>query len=113
MSGVLALGAWTGTRLAGSVRGRVDGDRMEVARFSVAPDLQGQGIGTALIEDGLARLRALGSAGCVLTGSGYYQRFGFRNSERMRVEGYPATDFLVLPFGEVAEGVVAFHPVFE
>jgi GNAT superfamily N-acetyltransferase len=49
MSGVLALGAWTGTRLAGSVRGRVDGDRMEVARFSVAPDLQGQGIGRVLL----------------------------------------------------------------
>ncbi|MFC4857402.1 GNAT family N-acetyltransferase [Actinophytocola glycyrrhizae] len=50
MSGVPAFGAWTGTRLAGSVRGRVDGDRMEVARFSVAPDLQGQGIGSALLS---------------------------------------------------------------
>jgi ribosomal protein S18 acetylase RimI-like enzyme len=49
-SGVLALGAWDGTRLAGSVRGRVDADRMEVARFSVAPDLQGRGIGRALLE---------------------------------------------------------------
>ena len=49
MSGVLAFGAWLGSRLAGSVRGRVDGDRMEVARFSVAPDLQGQGIGRALL----------------------------------------------------------------
>ena len=49
-SGVLALGAWHGARLAGSVRGRVDGDRMEVARFSVAPDLQGMGIGRALLE---------------------------------------------------------------
>lgn len=48
-SGVLALGAWDGTRLAGSVRGRVDGDRMEVARFSVAPDLQGRGVGRALL----------------------------------------------------------------
>jgi len=49
MSGVLALGAWVGSRLAGSVRGRVDGARMEIARFSVAPDLQGQGIGRALL----------------------------------------------------------------
>ncbi len=48
-SGVLAFGAWDGPRLAGSVRGRVDGDRMEVARFSVAPDLQGRGIGRALL----------------------------------------------------------------
>lgn len=49
MSGVPAFGAWDGARLAGSVRGRVDGDRMEVARFSVAPDLQGHGIGRALL----------------------------------------------------------------
>ncbi|GAB1512800.1 GNAT family N-acetyltransferase [Actinophytocola sp. KF-1] len=49
-SGVLALGAWDGHRLAGSVRGRVDGDRMEVARLSVAPDLQGRGIGRALLS---------------------------------------------------------------
>lgn len=49
-SGVLAFGAWDGTRLAGSVRGRVDGDRMEIARFSVAPDLQGRGIGRALLN---------------------------------------------------------------
>ena len=49
MSGVLALGAWTGTRLAGSVRGRVTGERMEIARFSVAPDLQGQGVGRTLL----------------------------------------------------------------
>lgn len=49
-SGVLAFGAWLGARLAGSVRGRVAGDRMEVARFSVAPDLQGNGVGSALLS---------------------------------------------------------------
>jgi ribosomal protein S18 acetylase RimI-like enzyme len=48
-NGVLAFGAWLGTRLVGCVRGRVDGDRMEVARFAVAPDMQGQGIGSALL----------------------------------------------------------------
>ncbi|MGQ0837464.1 GNAT family N-acetyltransferase [Actinokineospora sp.] len=50
----IALGAWSGTRLVGSVRGRVDGDRtegdrMEVVRFAVAPDQQGRGIGRALL----------------------------------------------------------------
>jgi ribosomal protein S18 acetylase RimI-like enzyme len=48
-NGVLAFGAWHGTRLVGCVRGRVAGDRMEVARFAVAPDMQGRGIGTALL----------------------------------------------------------------
>ncbi|HEX6356070.1 GNAT family N-acetyltransferase [Actinophytocola sp.] len=49
-SGVLALGAWLDTRLVGCVRGRVAGDRMEVARFVVAPDTQGRGIGTLLLK---------------------------------------------------------------
>jgi GNAT superfamily N-acetyltransferase len=51
-AGVLARGAWLGTRLVGSVRGRVDGERgsrMEVLRFSVAPDVQGRGVGRALL----------------------------------------------------------------
>ncbi|PPK67379.1 GNAT family N-acetyltransferase [Actinokineospora auranticolor] len=45
----VAVGAWSGTRLVGSVRGRVDGTRMEIARFSVAPDQQGTGVGRALL----------------------------------------------------------------
>jgi GNAT superfamily N-acetyltransferase len=51
-AGVLARGAWLGPRLVGSVRGRVDGERgsrMEVLRFSVAPDVQGRGVGRALL----------------------------------------------------------------
>ena len=80
--------------------------------IAVAPGRQGQGIGGALIEAGLRRLRAMGSAGCVLTGSAYYRRYGFANSTRMWVEGYPPEDFLVLAFGDEAEGAVAFHPAF-
>jgi GNAT superfamily N-acetyltransferase len=48
--GVLARAAWLGPRLVGSVRGRVDGAAMEVARLTVAPDLQGRGIGRALLD---------------------------------------------------------------
>jgi ribosomal protein S18 acetylase RimI-like enzyme len=48
-SGMPALGAWDGPRLVGSVRGRVDGDRMEVVRLSVAPDMGGRGIGRRLL----------------------------------------------------------------
>jgi GNAT superfamily N-acetyltransferase len=46
---VLVFGAWLGSRLVGSVRGRPDGDRMEVARFAVAPDVRGRGVGRALL----------------------------------------------------------------
>lgn len=45
-----AVGAWLGPRLAGHIRGHVDGDRMQVLRFAVAPDLQGMGIGRALLS---------------------------------------------------------------
>jgi GNAT superfamily N-acetyltransferase len=48
--GTPALGAFDGARLVGSVRSRVDGDRMEVARLSVAPDLQGGGVGRGLLK---------------------------------------------------------------
>jgi GNAT superfamily N-acetyltransferase len=48
--GVVARAAWLGPRLVGSVRGRVDGAAMEVARLTVAPDLQGRGLGRALLE---------------------------------------------------------------
>jgi ribosomal protein S18 acetylase RimI-like enzyme len=48
--GTPALGAFDGARLVGSVRSRVDGDRMEVARLAVAPDVQGGGVGRRLLE---------------------------------------------------------------
>jgi ribosomal protein S18 acetylase RimI-like enzyme len=50
VSGPVVRAAWLGSRLVGSVRGRVDGDRMEIARLTVAPDVQGRGAGRALLE---------------------------------------------------------------
>ena len=48
-SGTQAFGAWLGERLVGSVRGRPDGDRMQVSRLAVAPDVQRLGIGGRLL----------------------------------------------------------------
>ncbi|MFD5825754.1 GNAT family N-acetyltransferase [Lentzea sp. NPDC060358] len=48
--GTPSLGAFDGTRLVGSVRSRVDGERMEVARLCVAPDVQGGGVGRKLLH---------------------------------------------------------------
>src|SRR4030042_2614542 len=47
---------------------------------SVLPEHQRQGIGKALIHEGLSILRGLNAQGCCLVGHPeYYKRFGFKN----------------------------------
>lgn len=53
---VVTLGAWAGTRLIGSVRVGLEEDRALLGRLAVAPDLQGQGIGTRLLMSVLTYL---------------------------------------------------------
>jgi putative acetyltransferase len=81
---------------------------------SVLPKHQRQGIGTALIHEGLSLLKARGAQGCVLVGDpAYYKRFGFRNLPVLTLEGVPQEYFLALPFGEEpARGAVVFHNAF-
>jgi putative acetyltransferase len=83
--------------------------------ISVSPELQKQGIGSALIEEGLAKLRELGAQGCVLEGSPkYYQRFGFKSYPGLTYEFAPAPEyFMAQPFHEeVPEGKVEYHKAF-
>jgi ribosomal protein S18 acetylase RimI-like enzyme len=47
---VTVLKAVAGTRIVAAVRGRPDGDTCHVGRLAVAPDLQGNGIGTAMLR---------------------------------------------------------------
>jgi putative acetyltransferase len=83
----------------------------------VLPSHQGQGIGSALINQSLDRMRTQGSLGIVLVGDpGFYVRFGFKNMEGVSYQGVPNQFVLVLPFTDVAAtGEVvahdAFHPV--
>ena len=85
-----------------------------VGPVSVTPERQRQGVGKALVREGLSRLKALGAQGCSLVGDpNYYQQFGFRNVPELIHEGVPPENFMVLAFGEATpRGVVTFHEGF-
>jgi putative acetyltransferase len=82
--------------------------------LAVRPDRQRQGIGGALLGEGVARLRVLGAGGVVLVGEPeYYTRFGFRADSRLSLAGLPPEYFLCLPLAaSVPIGVVTYDPAF-
>jgi putative acetyltransferase len=82
---------------------------------SVLPEHQRQGIGKAIIQEGLSQLKTLGGQGCCLVGNpNYYERFGFRNIPGLIHEGVPQEVFLALPLnGQIPQGVVVFHAGFK
>ena len=82
---------------------------------SVTPELQRRGIGSALIRAGLAALQKLGARGCALVGNpAYYERFGFRQSMELKLDGVPPENFLVLRLADEdqAHGQMTFHKAF-
>lgn len=81
---------------------------------SVLPAHQRQGIGKALIREGLARLQAMGARGCCLVGHPeYYRKFGFRNLDQLVHAGVPPEYFLALSFdGHWPQGTAVFHEAF-
>jgi putative acetyltransferase len=100
------------------------GDRngMALGPMAVLPSHQRQGIGSRLVEDGLARTR---SAGCpfvvVLGHHDYYPRFGFQRASRYGVrcqwEGVPDEAFMIMVNEEGAipaeGGVIRYREEFE
>ncbi|WP_245561016.1 GNAT family N-acetyltransferase [Agromyces subbeticus] len=50
LRGGAGLGLWQGARLVGAVRWIIDGSDAHIGRLTVAPDLQGHGIGTRLLR---------------------------------------------------------------
>lgn len=82
---------------------------------SVLPEYQRQGVGKALILEGLSRLKALNAKGCCLAGHpDYYRKFGFKDMPGLVLEGVPPEVFFALSFdGRTAQGTVAFHEGFE
>ncbi len=82
---------------------------------SVLPEYQRQGIGTALIQVGLSRLKDFNAAGCCVVGHPeYYRKFGFENVSELTIEGVPPEVFFALAFqGSTPHGTVTFHEGFK
>ena len=127
ISALRAAGALT-LSLVAEVEGRVaghiafspvtisDGTRnwYGLGPVSVLPAYQRQGVGKALIREGLARLKAMNARGCCLVGHpDYYRKFGFINMPGLVLEGVPQEVFFALSFdGQPPQGTVAFHEAF-
>ena len=81
---------------------------------SVLPELQRQGVGKALIREGLSRLKEMGAGGCCLVGHPeYYVKFGFQKLPGLVLEGVPPEVFFGLSFdGHIPQGSVDFHEAF-
>ncbi len=68
---------------------------------AVSPSHQRQGIGTALVNEGLKAIRSMGAQGCFLVGDpAFYRRFGFERNPALRMEGVPPEVMLCLPMGD-------------
>ena len=78
---------------------------------SVLPECQRRGIGSALIQEGISRLKDLGARGCCLVGHPeYYRRFGFQNIPGLVHAGVPEEVFFAMSFdGHIPQGIVEFH----
>lgn len=98
--------ALDGSRLVGAVRARRDGDLLLVGRLVIAPDRQGEGIGSMLLA---AVERAGADAGAttaeLFTGSlseanlRLYEREGYTESERVTGDDGVEQVFLRKPLG--------------
>jgi putative acetyltransferase len=82
---------------------------------SVHPGFQRKGIGKALIQEGLSRLKNIKAKGCCLVGHPqYYRQFGFNNVEGLIHEGVPQEVFFAFSFdGNIPQGHVSFHEGFK
>lgn len=87
----IVLKATVGTRLAGAVRGRINERTCLIGRLSVAPDLQKQGIGRALMRALEAEASGRADACVLFTGHlseanlRLYRRLGYGETHRERV----------------------------
>ena len=90
-----------------------------LAPLSVAPAGQGEGVGSALVREGLAACMAAGFAAAVVLGEpGYYGRFGFTRGGGFGLENEYGADagFMAVELAEGAlvdcSGLVRYAPEF-
>jgi putative acetyltransferase len=91
-----------------------------LAPMAVVPERQRQGIGTALVREGLDRCRQLGFAAVIVVGHPeYYPRFGFTPASRFGIAceyDVPENVFMALELEREAlkgkAGTVRYHPAF-
>lgn len=83
--------------------------------ISVLPHRQRQGIGSRLIRQALADLRAMQAAGCVLLGDpAYYARFGFQSHAGLQLPDMPPGYFMALALrGPAPEGIAHYSDAFD
>lgn len=96
---------------------RIDGQNVGwygLGPVAAHPTRQRQGIGSALINQGISELRERGARGIVLVGDPeYYTRFGFVADPELLLPGVPPQYFLALPLAAPKPcGIVTFHSAF-
>jgi predicted N-acetyltransferase YhbS len=107
--GIVGHVAFSPVRIA-----EAEGEWYGLGPLSVVPARQREGVGQALVREGLKAIEALGAAGCVVLGEpAYYGRFGFEHDPAVRYgpEPSPYLQRLVLR-GRAPRGEVRFHPAF-
>lgn len=85
-----------------------------IGPLGVSPQRQGQGVGSALMREAMAGMRAIGAAGIVLVGyPAFYQRFGFTSHPGLTVMNVPSRNVLGLSFGgDIPKGEIMHHEAF-
>ena len=92
LSNGLGHKAVRGSRLVGAVRSKVDGDTLHIGRLTVAPDLQGSGLGTALLAAAEATAGPQVTSAALFTGHlstanlRLYQRHGYAEERREKID---------------------------